>query len=110
MNEGVDQGREDKEGDLIRREDIENTFKVSILDSSLDDLLANIEHSGRTGESEVLWRLSSAFVAFYKPLYGNPFPLFLLAGLILPRGCKVSELIGFVVMWKSFLNYIRDQR
>lgn len=37
MNEGVDKGREDKEGDLIRREDIENTFKVSILDSSLDD-------------------------------------------------------------------------
>lgn len=39
MNEGVDQGREDKEGDLIRREDVENTFKVSILDSSLDEFV-----------------------------------------------------------------------
>lgn len=40
MNEGVDQGREDKGEDLIRREDIENTF--------------DMEHVGRTGESEVL--------------------------------------------------------
>lgn len=39
VNEGVDQSREDKEGDLIRREDIENTFKVSILDSSLDEFV-----------------------------------------------------------------------
>lgn len=45
MNEGVDQGREDKGGDLIRREDTENTFEVSILDFSLDEFVG--QHGAR---------------------------------------------------------------